>query len=87
MFRKCQKFSSEGFFPVLVSQMVNQDGVLIPSEVPAKDVKPLPPVETFDIEKMLEAGVDLKRVSVKIPSKSVDIGSIDSENKNNNNKE
>ena len=73
MFRKCQIFRAESFNHIVVQQMTNKNDKLVVEEVAACKVKPLPDVSLFDLSSMIENGVDLRRVSVTIPSTSIDL--------------
>lgn len=76
MFRVVQKFTAESFSHILVSQMTNKDDKLVISEVRACDVKPLPDVFLFDTTALIENGVDLRRVSFTIPSKTFNVDEV-----------
>lgn len=80
MFRKCQSFVPASFSSVMVAQVTNKDDKIVIEEKRARDVKPLPDASLFDLSSMLDAGVDLRRVSVTIPSKSIDLEKLAKKN-------
>ena len=65
MFPLKQKFKSVSCSPIYdeVEERTENGMVILVRKI---DQKPLPPPRLFDMEKMIEAGVDLKQMNTKI---------------------
>ena len=76
MFRTVQKFQPASFCHVMVQEQTIENDVVVEKEVPACRQSPLPPVQLFDLETMLNAKVNLQQVSCRLPVKSFDVQSF-----------
>lgn len=71
MFPSKQIFQHASFNPVyLMESVVNDDGVVVAKVVPASSVL-LPETDLFDLKKMIDAKVDLKKVPCRVITSSV----------------